>query len=249
MGDLLFGLKAYRKPEYKITKPIRLIELFGGVGSQSMAMRNIGANYESYRLVEFDEKAKNSFNAIHGTNFPALDIRDIHASDLGIVEKDKYEYIMFYSFPCQALSLAGKRKGMKRDSGTTSSLLWEVERLIDECEENNCLPQILIMENVSQIHNDKNRDDFNTWINYLKDKGYSNFYKDLNAKDFNLGQNRVRCFMVSIFGNWDFKFPNKIPLTKTIDDYLEKGPIPEKYYLNQEVTDKMVKNLKTRGYL
>ena len=89
MGDFLFGIKAYKKPEYKINKPIRLIELFGGVGSQSMAMRNIGANYESYRLVEFDEKAKNSFNAIHGTNFPALDIRNVHAEDLGIVEKEK----------------------------------------------------------------------------------------------------------------------------------------------------------------
>ena len=138
---------------------------------------------------------------------------------------------------------------MKRDSGTTSSLLWEVQRLIDECEENKCLPQILIMENVAQVHNDHNIDDFNIWINYLKEKGYSNFYKDLNAKDYNLGQNRVRCFMVSILGEWDFKFPNKVPLTKTIDDYLEKGPIDEKYYLDSGVTDKMVKNLKTRGYL
>ena len=105
------------------------------------------------------------------------------------------------------------------------------------------------MENVSQVHNDHNIDDFNIWINYLKEKGYSNFYKDLNSKDFNLGQNRVRCFMVSILGNWNFQFPNKTPLTKTIDDYLEKGPIDEKYYLGKETTNKMVKNLKTRGYL
>ena len=55
--------------------------------------------------------------------------------------------------------------------------------------------------------------------------------------------------MVSILGNWNFQFPNKIPLTKTIDDYLEKGPIDEKYYLSKETTNKMVKNLKTRGYL
>ena len=37
---------------------------------------------------------------------------------------------MTYSFPCTDLSLAGKRQGMERDSGTRSGLLWEVERLL-----------------------------------------------------------------------------------------------------------------------
>ena len=88
-------------PTFKIDKPIRLIELFAGVGSQAMALRNIGANFEHYRVVEFDKYAIASYNAIHGTNFEASDIRNVKGGDLGIVDLNKWTYIMTYSFPCQ----------------------------------------------------------------------------------------------------------------------------------------------------
>lgn len=118
----------------QITKPIRLIELFAGVGSQAMALRDLGADFEHYRVVEFDRFAIASYNAIHGTDFPVIDIRDFKGSDLGIVDKDKYTYLLTYSFPCTDLSLAGAGAGMSRDSGTRSGLLWEVERLLKEKE-------------------------------------------------------------------------------------------------------------------
>ena len=66
----------------KITKPIRLIELFAGVGSQAMALRDIGAKFEHYRVCEFDKYAIQSYNAIHGTSFPVSDIRDWKGDDL-----------------------------------------------------------------------------------------------------------------------------------------------------------------------
>lgn len=56
-------------PVYKIDTTIRLIELFAGVGSQAMALRDIRANFEHYRVVEFDKFAIASYNAIHGTDF------------------------------------------------------------------------------------------------------------------------------------------------------------------------------------
>ena len=62
-----------RKP-FKITNKIRLIELFGGIGSQAMALRNIGADFEHHLLVEFDPSPVKSYNAIHGTDFRPLDI-------------------------------------------------------------------------------------------------------------------------------------------------------------------------------
>lgn len=83
-------------PKMEITKPIRLIELFGGIGSQAMALRDIGADFEHYRLVEFDKYAVASYNAIHGTNFETKDIRDVHGNDLGIVETDKFTYLLTY---------------------------------------------------------------------------------------------------------------------------------------------------------
>lgn len=116
----------------KITKPIRLIELFGGIGSQASALRNIGANFDHWRLCEFDKYAVKSYNAVHGTDFTTSDIRELHREDLGIVDTDKYTYIMTYSFPCTDLSIAGKQEGMKKGSGTRSGLLWEVERLLTE---------------------------------------------------------------------------------------------------------------------
>lgn len=60
-----------RKP-ISITKPIRLIELFAGYGSQAMALRDIGAKFEHYRVVEFDKYAITSYNAVHGTDFQTM---------------------------------------------------------------------------------------------------------------------------------------------------------------------------------
>lgn len=83
-------------PPFKIKTPIRLIELFAGVGSQAMALRDIGADFEHYRVVEFDKFAIRSYNAIHGTNFKTMDIRDVHADDLGICEKRRFTYLLIH---------------------------------------------------------------------------------------------------------------------------------------------------------
>ena len=230
------------KPSYKIKKPIRLIECFSGVGTQAMALRNLGANFERYRAYDFDKDAVKSYNAIHNTHFEPTDIRNVKGEDLGITEKDKYEYILTYSFPCTSLSCSGKQEGMSKSSGTRSGLLWEVERLLTETKE---LPQVLVMENVIQVHNPKNMPDFQLWLNFLESKGYKNFYADLNAKDFNLAQNRVRCFMVSVLGDYVYKFPKRTGLTKTLDDYLEDN-VDSSYYLEQSRQDAMIKDLKDR---
>ena len=218
--------------EYKITKPIRLIELFGGVGSQAMALRNIGANFEHYRLVEWDKFPVASYNAIHKTNFEPTDITKIHADDLGIIDTNKYEYIITYSFPCQDLSLAGKQKGMTKGSGTRSGLLWEVERLLNECKE---LPQILLMENVPEVIGQKNIEDFQNWQYFLESKGYQNYVQVLNAKDYSIPQNRRRCFMVSILGDYNYTFPKKQKLKLKLKDMLE-DEVEDKYFLS----DKMI---------
>ena len=226
-------------PEIHIDKPIRLIELFGGIGAQAMALRDIGANFEHYRLIEFDKYPVASYNAIHKTHFTPQDITKISGKDLGIVDVENYTYLLTYSFPCQDLSLAGNRKGMAKGSGTRSGLLWEVERLLNEVEN---LPQVLLMENVPQVHGEKNRADFYNWIQYLTKRGYSSFWQDLNSKDFGVAQSRKRCFMVSFLGDWEFDFPDGFKLDKTMKDYLEKD-VDEKYYINTDKAREMIKNL------
>lgn len=233
------------RPAFQIDKPIRLIELFAGVGSQAMALRDLGADFEHYRVVEFDRFAVASYNAIHGTDFETTDIRNISGADLGICDTDEFCYIMTYSFPCQDLSVAGKQKGMTKGSGTRSGLLWEVERLLNECAE---LPQVLLMENVPQVHSKANMPDFQNWIDFLERKGYSNYWQDLNAKDYGVAQNRDRCFMVSILGEWNYKFPQPILLERKLKDYLE-DEVDEKYYINTEKAQKLIQQLIDNGTL
>ena len=244
MYEQLDIFSAIKQP-YKITKPIRLIELFAGVGSQAMALKRLGANFEHYRVIEFEKYAIKSYNAIHGTDFEPIDITKIIGSDLGISDTDKYCYIMTYSFPCQDLSVAGKQKGMTKGSGTRSGLLWEVERLLNEVDN---LPQVLLMENVPQVHGKKNMEDFQRWIDFLENKGYSNYWQDLNAKNYGVAQNRNRCFMVSILGDYSFKFPEPIELKKVMKDYLE-DEVDEKYYINNEKTQKLIQKLIDNGTL
>lgn len=224
----------------KITKPIRLIELFGGIGCQAQALTNLCAEFEHYRLCEFDKYALASYNAIHGTSFKKSDIRKWRGYDLGICETDKFEYIMTYSFPCQDLSLAGKQLGLTKGSGTRSGLLWEVERLLNGCQE---LPQILLMENVPQVHSLNNMEDFRMWLEFLESKGYKNYYQDLNATSYGVAQNRNRCFMVSCLGDCYYDFPQGFKLEKRLKDYLETK-VDKKYYLSQ----KQIENFKTSTY-
>ena len=137
---------------------------------------------------------------------------------------------------------------MTKGSGTRSGLLWEVERLLNEVEN---LPQVLLMENVTQVHGANNMDDFQSWIQFLESKGYTNFWQDLNAKDFGIPQNRERCFCVSILSDTfvDFEFPKKIPLKYVMKDFLEKGKVDEKYYIKSEKADKLIEQLVKDGKL
>lgn len=218
-------------PRFKIDKPIRLIELFAGIGSQAKALENLGVNFEHYKVVEFDKYAVASYNAVHGTAFETQDITQIHAENLEIVERESYTYILTYSFPCQDLSLAGKRKGMAKDSGTRSGLLWEVERILDEC--GGDLPQVLLMENVPQVIGKNNINDFQQWIAKLESLGYQNYCEVLNAKDFGIPQNRERCFMVSLLGEYSYTFPQPKPLETKLRDMLEKD-VDSHYWLTEK---------------
>lgn len=126
------------------------------------------------------------------------------------------------------------------EGGTRSGLLWEVERLLNELSkererETSTLPQILLMENVPEVIGAGNVEHFNQWLAKLESLGYSNFFQILNAKDYGIPQNRRRCFMVSLLGNFAYDFPLKLDLKYRLKDFLE-SKVDEKYYLS----DKMV---------
>lgn len=108
-------------------EPIRVIELFAGIGSQAQALKNLGIPYEVVAISEIDKYAIKGYEAIHGPVNNLGDITQIeHLPDCDLIT---------YSFPCQDLSIAGAKKGMSEGSGTRSALLWEVGRLLEDMRE------------------------------------------------------------------------------------------------------------------
>ena len=181
------------------------------------------------------------YNNIIATN-NLVNIQNAKGEYFKIVDKDQYEYIMTYSFPCQDLSLAGKGKGMA-DTSTRSGMLWEVERILNELKTTNSLPQILLMENVPQVHGSGNVEHFNKWQLALERLGYKSYFQDLIATDYGIPQTRNRCFMVSILGDYSYTFPKPIPLKLKLKDLLE-DEVDEKYYLS----DKQLESLESGSY-
>lgn len=162
------------------------------------------------------------------------DVSRLHASDLGIVERESNTYILTYSFPCQDLSNAGLMQGMEKGSGTRSGLLWEVERILNECREQDCLPQVLVMENVPGVCGSKNLGPWNDWLDALQRMGYTNYHRILTATDYGIPQSRKRCFMLSILGGYSYSFPKKVKLRYFIKDFIAKK-VDEKYYLPDDL--------------
>ena len=274
---------------YKITKPIRLIELFAGYGSQALALKYLGVDFEHWKICEWAVKSIQAYKDLHFTDVDVelnpkrtkedmieflyqkgisadynkpmtkdqikrlseqqlktiikniaithnlVNIQQVKGKDLEISDTDKYTYIMTYSFPCQDLSLAGKKQGMS-DTSTRSGLLWEVERILSEL---NNKPQILLMENVPQVHNQENMKDFHKWQVRLEELGYKNYWQDLIATDYEIPQIRNRTFMVSILGDYSYTFPKPKELKLKLKDMLE-DQVDEKYFLSDKMVQGMI---------
>ena len=133
---------------------------------------------------------------------------------------------------------------MAKGSGTRSALLWEVERILNECKEIDALPDILLLENVSAICQKNNKPHLRKWIEFLSDLGYSNYGQILNAADYGIPQHRDRYFLVSILGNFNYHFPTPTELTTCVDDYLED--LSEEMALKQVVKQKKALDLLVR---
>lgn len=187
-----------------------------------------------------EDKLREIYNNIQATH-NLVDISQVHGDDLDISEPDHYTYIMTYSFPCQDLSLAGLRKGMEKGSSTRSGLLWEVERILNELKAEGHLPDVLLMENVPQVHGLGNEEHFREWQLALEKMGYSNYWQDLIATDYGIPQIRNRCFMISMLGEYNYNFPLAVPLKWRLKDLLEKE-VDEKYYLSEKAVSGLTRS-------
>lgn len=209
--------------EYTAENPLRLIELFAGIGSQTQALTNIGIAHKIVAISEIDKYAIQSYEAMHGKANNLGDIRKIEE----LPDADLWTY----SFPCQDISVAGKGAGIKE--GTRSGLLFEVERLLRVASEKGTLPKYLLLENVKNLVSKKFKADFDKWLDFLAELGYTNYWKVLNAKDYGIPQNRERVFCVSIRGEHKpFVFPKPKELTIRLRDMIDET-VDERFYLKE----------------
>lgn len=163
-------------------RKIKVIELFGGIGSPHKALTNLGLDYEVVDMIEFDAKAVKSYNAIHGTNFVPQDVTTWN--------KDiKVDYL-HASTPCQAFSVAGKGLGAEDRRG---AILWEATiRIIKQTN-----PTFITLENVKGLLQEKHKELLEWYLNELHLLGYHTQYQVLNSKDYGVPQNRERVFFMS----------------------------------------------------
>lgn len=127
-------------------------------------------------------------------------------------------------------------RGLKPDSGTRSSLLWENIRLLKRAKDDGTLPKYLMFENVKNLVSKKFIDDFNNLLEVLDELGFNSYWKVFNAKDCGVPQNRERVFVISIrkdIDNGTYDFPKPFDTGIRLKDILDKE-VDEKYYLSDK---------------
>ena len=205
-----------------ISTKLKVLELFGGIGACTAALKRLGIDFEVVDYVEIDKYAVASFNAINETNFAPQDITKW--------DKDIEVDLLMSGSPCQDFSLAGLGKGGDKGSGTRSSLMYENIRIIEKTK-----PKYVIWENVKNLLSKKHIHNFNAYLEAMGQLGYNNFYQVLNSKDYGIPQNRERVFTISIRKDINklFTFPPKQELKLKLKNLLE-DEVDEKYYLSGE---------------
>jgi len=203
-------------------KEVVLFEMFAGYGGASWALKKAGIDYRCIGISEIDKGAIICFN----NNFKGIknygDCKNIDPKELPDFN------LLTAGFPCQDVSIAGKRDLNK---GRTN-LYTEILRIAKHKK-----PKYLVLENVKGLLS-MEVDDRKLHLKIVSDLnkiGYDVCYKVLNSKDYGIPQNRERIFFICKYGSWDFMefmFPEKKELKIFLKDILEKE-IDKKYYLNE----------------
>lgn len=206
----------------------KFIDLFCGLGGFRLAFEKMGG--ECVFSSDIDEPVQKTY-AMNFGEVPQGDITKIEAKD--IPEHD----ILCAGFPCQPFSTAGRRLGFEDTRGT---LFFEVARILKEKQ-----PTGFILENVKGLTNHDGGNTLEVIINAIHEIGYDCKCEVLNAKDYNVPQNRERWYCIGVRKDSgidinDFVFPQKEELRIKLCDIIEQG-IDTTDYANTEACERNVK--------
>ena len=198
---------------------MKCFSLFSGIGGFDLAMRNLG--HETVGACEIDKYAR----SVYAKNFPGVPIWE-DATKINPKEIPDFE-ILCAGFPCQAFSIAGKRRGF---DDTRGSLFFEIARIVKEKK-----PSYLLLENVKGLLSHDKGETFRTIIRTLDEVGYDVQWQIINSKYF-VPQNRERVFIVGYLrgkgrrkilpiGNYDTKVGGENNLKQLNDTPHDTGRI------------------------
>lgn len=207
--------------EVTLDRPVKILELFGGIGSPRCALRNLGIPTKAIDYVEIDEKAVKSYNAMFAN--------ELEYKTQSVVGWNLRPDILIHGSPCQDFSIAGHQKGADEGSETRSSLMWETIHIIQQM--GVWKPRYVIWENVKNVLSKYMIHNFNRYLSEMSKMGYTNSFEVLNTMDFGLPQNRNRVFTISYLGNDFFNFDELIrtPM-KCVWDFIQPdNEVDEKY--------------------
>lgn len=208
------------------------IDLFAGIGGFRIAMQNLGGKcvYSS----EFDAKAQETYLA----NYGEMPFGDITKESTKNYIPDNFD-VLCAGFPCQAFSLAGKKRGFEETRGT---LFFDVAEIIRRKQ-----PKAFFLENVKglMIH-DKGKT-IEVILNVLRnDLGY--YVPDpqiVNAMNFGVPQHRERVYIVGFRKDLnvnEFTYPSPTDNTKRFIDIREKEVVSTKYYLSTQYINTLIEH-------
>ena len=160
---------------------IRIASLFSGIGGFEKGFQQVGDLTEVVFSSEIDKYAIQIYKKNFGVE-PHGDIKQIDATE--IPDHD----ILCGGFPCQAFSIAGKRRGFEDTRGT---LFFEIMRIAEVKR-----PKLLFLENVKGLlSHDKGRT-FQTILRSMDELGYDAEWQVFNSKNHGVPQNRERVFLI-----------------------------------------------------
>lgn len=166
---------------------MKFLDLFAGIGGFRLGLEQAG--HECVGFCEIDKFARQSYKAIHNTEGE----REYH--DITTVSNEEWRTLrgtvelICGGFPCQAFSIAGKRKGFLDE--TRGTLFFEIARAAEQIK-----PRTLFLENVrGLLSHDKGRT-FGIILNTLDELGYDCEWQLLNSKNHGVPQNRERVFII-----------------------------------------------------
>lgn len=213
---------------------LQILELFGGIGSPRIALRNMGIDVKAIDYVEIDEKAVRSYNAMFE--------KELAYKTQSVVGYNLRPDILIHGSPCQDFSIAGHQNGADEGSETRSSLMWETVHIIEQMGE--WKPKVVIWENVKNVLSKHMRHNFNRYIEEMQKLGYTSSYEVLNAMDFGLPQDRDRVFTISCLDGTSFNFMTlrRRPF-RHISEFLEND-VADHYIVTQP---SMLKRIGVKG--